>query len=44
MRPKGALIELARIYYKQARKLRIEMAPGDTDAEIEISELRNVRF
>ena len=35
----GALIELARIYYKQARKLRIEMAPGDTDAEIEISEL-----
>ena len=35
----GALIELARIYYKQARKLRIKMAPGDTDAEIEISEL-----
>ena len=35
----GALIELARIYYKQARKLRIEMAPGDTDAEIEIGEL-----
>ena len=35
----GALVELARIYYKQARKLRIEMAPGDTDAEIEISEL-----
>ena len=35
----GALIELARIYYKQARKLRIEMAPGDTDAEIEISKL-----
>ena len=38
-RQSGALIELARIYYKQARKLRIEMAPGDTDAEIEISEL-----
>ena len=35
----GALIELARIYYKQARKLRTEMAPGDTDAEIEVSEL-----
>ena len=35
----GALVELARIYYKQARKQRTEMAPGDTDAEIEISEL-----
>ena len=35
----GALIELARIYYKQARKLRIEMTPGDTDTEMEISEL-----
>ncbi|MEC8614749.1 MAG: tetratricopeptide repeat protein, partial [Verrucomicrobiota bacterium] len=27
----GALIELARMYYKQARKLRIEMATGDTN-------------
>ena len=35
----GALIELARIYYKQARKLRIEMATDNTVAEIEISEL-----
>jgi len=34
-----ALIELARIYYKQARNLRTKMTPGDTEAETKISEL-----
>ncbi len=35
----GALIELARIYYKQARNLRSKMTPNDAEVETQISEL-----